>query len=537
MSDFFIRTEDIASDKLLELFVETERDRQIVNLLKGQVPTVLVGSRGVGKSFLLKVAAAELKKDVGKTGVFPVYLSFTKSSLVQFAKPEQFQWWMLAKLCNSIFRALSKEGLLANVPKHLTIVDAGSSAASGHKSKLEAVEEAFEFSWKNPDQTVDVTSVPDVDRFREAVEDLCDALKLKRIAVFIDEAAHVFMPQQQRAFFTLFRDLRSPFLTCNAAIYPGVTSYGETFQRSHDANFISVERDPLSADYLRNMREIVERQADSDTQKTIAKNGQLFGVLAFAASGNPRLLLKTLIRAQTLSSSTVSEVIRSFYRQEIWGEHSVLAEKYPGHKHLIDWGRTFIEEVVLTELQKKNSLSLEADKSTSCFFWVHRDAPMSVRHALQILAYTGVVSEHSLGIKATRAEVGTRYSVNLGCLFALESNPSQTSFALAKALSAKRMTEFGPNHPSYADLGKDAGTLEDSAVNRDALMQQLKKDINVLDITEWQKTKLRELGLNRVGEVLKATERDLKKADYVGNVRARQMRNAAEAAVFEYLSG
>lgn len=537
MSDFYIRTEDISSDQLQELFVETDRDRQIINALKSQVPTILVGSRGVGKSFLLKVAAAEQKKELDKTRVFPVYLSFTKSSLVQFSKPEQFQWWMLAKLCNSLFRALAKEGLLTKAPKQLSILSGDAETKVAHKTKLESVEEAFELSWRNPDQLIDVTAVPDVDTFREAVEDVSVELGLTRISLYIDEAAHVFLPRQQRAFFTLFRDLRTSYLTCNAAIYPGVTSFGETFQKAHDANFISVERDPLSSDYIRNMREIVERQADSNTQKDIAKNGQLFAVLAFAAAGNPRLLLKTIISAKTINSSAVSEVIRTFYRQEIWTEHSLLAEKYPGHKRLIDWGRRFVEEVVLPDIYKKNIQSLISDKSTSSFFWVHRDAPVAVKHALQVLSYTGVVSEHSLGIKATRAEVGTRYSVNLGCLFALESVPAQSAYPIAAALSAKRMTEFGANHSSYSDLSENDGTLEDFAVNREALMQQLGKDIEVLDITWWQKSKLRELELHTVGQLLKATEQDLKKAEYVGNIRARQMRNAAEAAVFEYLSG
>jgi hypothetical protein len=40
-----------------------------------------------------------------------------------------------------------------------------------------------------------------------------------------------------------------------------------------------------------------------------------------------------------------------------------------------------------------------------------------------------------------------------------------------------------------------------------------------------------------VGDVLKATEQKLKEASYVGDVRARRMRNAAIAAVLEYLSG
>jgi hypothetical protein len=59
----------------------------------------------------------------------------------------------------------------------------------------------------------------------------------------------------------------------------------------------------------------------------------------------------------------------------------------------------------------------------------------------------------------------------------------------------------------------------------------------VLDVTPWQKEKLTQLGLVTVRDVLNATEQKLKQANYVGDVRARRMRNAAVAAVLEYLSG
>ena len=537
MTDFYIRTEDIANEELLNVFVETTRDREIIDAIKGQNPVILVGSRGVGKSFLLKVASSELKTTFSANRVFPVYVSFTKSSLVQFSQPQQFQSWMLAKLCSAILRALGREGLLAQPPNHISILAGQSVHDTSKQNRLEEVATAFESSWKSQDQVIDVTQVPDIDILKDALADICSQLKIKRLALLIDEAAHVFMPQQQRDFFTLFRDLRSPCITCNAAIYPGVTSFGDIFQPAHDATFISINRDVLDSGYIANMREIVKKQADSQTQKAIELNGELFAVLAYAASGNPRLLLKTLLKAKKVSSSEVSEVFRTFYRSEIWGEHSLLADKYSGHRHLVDWGRTFIESSVLPEIQKKNGLSAGADKSTSAFFWIHRDAPVGVKHALQILSYTGIVSEHSLGVKASRGEVGTRYAVNLGCLFSLEVNPAQTAFGIAKALSVKRMTEFGASNGSYADLQTNLGNLEDGTANREALVVQLGKSIDVLDITDWQKSKLQELNLTTVGDVLKATEGDLKKAGYVGTVQARQMRNAAEAAVFEYLSG
>jgi DNA-directed RNA polymerase alpha subunit len=98
------------------------------------------------------------------------------------------------------------------------------------------------------------------------------------------------------------------------------------------------------------------------------------------------------------------------------------------------------------------------------------------------------------------------------------------------------MTEYGANHSIYRAL-LDAVALKGDSDESGHLERQLLKDIDVLDLTLWQKEKLRELNLKTVGEVLEATEEQLKLAKYVGDVRARRMRNAAVASVLEYLSG
>ena len=56
MQEFFYRTEDIEPSEILEYFVETQEDRRCIDLLKSKTPTILEGSRGTGKSFLMRVA-------------------------------------------------------------------------------------------------------------------------------------------------------------------------------------------------------------------------------------------------------------------------------------------------------------------------------------------------------------------------------------------------------------------------------------------------------------------------------------------------
>jgi hypothetical protein len=444
---------------------------------------------------------------------------------------------MLAKICARLVRALSKAGLLGATPSSLSILtgQTGTSTVNAD-TQMERIAATFEDSWKQAPGTVDLAGLPTVEAFKDAIEDLCGSLKITRFIVLIDEAAHIFLPEQQRQFFTLFRDLRNPYLSCKAAVYPGVTSYGDTFQPMHDATMIAFERDVLSADYISNMREIVEKQSESELLGDIARHGQNFAILAYAASGNPRILLKTLSRAPRVSAQSTNEVIRSYYRSDIWAEHSLLPDKYAGHRLLIDWGRKFIENEVLPDLKRKNDAYLQAEKASTCFFWIHRDAPQPIKEALKLLAYTGIVSEHASGIKATRGEVGTRYAVNVGCLFALESTPTTSALPIAQNLTPRRMSEYGANHSAYQSLLTEVPTFTEPNVG-DVLRKQLAKPIDVLDIAHWQRQGLRKLGLATIGDVLNASEFKLMEISYVGEKRSRRMRNAAMEAVYEYLSG
>jgi hypothetical protein len=280
MSDYFIRTEDIRPEDVLNLFVETGKDRRLVEDLKSPHPVVLVGSRGVGKSFLLRVAQQELLATASKTGVVPVYVSFSSSPLLQSLNDVQFHAWMLTKICGAIGRALSKAGLLVQIPSSMRVL-AGAELVHGiENTPIEQMQTQLESVWRSGTTSIDTSSVPELEDVKNALEDLVEQLSIKRFNLLIDEAAHIFLPRQQRLFFSLFRDLRSPYIVCKAAVYPGVTAYGPTFQPMHDAVMVSAERDVMSKDYVQNMREIVEKQADSNVLRLIEQNVSNFSTLA-----------------------------------------------------------------------------------------------------------------------------------------------------------------------------------------------------------------------------------------------------------------
>lgn len=532
MPELLFRTEDIRPDEILDILVETRADRETIDQLKGRAPVVLRGSRGVGKSFLLRAAEAELSNQFAADRVLPVYVTFARASLIADPTPSRFLSWMMAKLCNRLSRALRTHGCDLGASSALRTLR-GDGNSEG-RSALESLEARLEDSWQG--EAVEESSlsqpVPGPEDLMDAIEDICREMRLRRIVLFIDEAAHVFIPEQQRQFFTLMRDIRSPYLAVKAAVYPGATSYGTSFQMSHDATLISVDRSVTDDGYASSMREMVYKQ-DASLRQSIETQGDVFDTLAFAATGNPRILLKTLARSTPLNRRNAQESVRGYYREDIWTEHSGLSERYPGHEALIDWGRQFIENEVLPALHRRNSSD---PNDTSSFIWVHKDAPQTVKEALRLLCYSGVLQEGISGIRATRSEIGTRYMVNLGCQFALDGEPISFGANVRRNLSVKRMIEFGANHALFRDIARfDLDAINDAG--NQALAHQLARSTDVLDITPFQREKLDELGLATVGAVLAASEKDFQKAWYVGETRARQIRNAAIAAVYEYLSG
>ncbi len=535
--EFIIRTEDVRPEDILDLYVGTERDNQLVSLLKGITPLILEGSRGTGKSLLLRVCEQEQLARLSEDAVFPVYVSFVKSSLLHTNDPLQFQHWMLARLSSRILRALYEKGFLGRGLRAASVLAGDGSGAFGEPTKIEKIAQAYEDSFKNPGMHVDTSSIPGVEDFKDAIEDLCRDLKLRRFNIFFDEAAHIFRPEQQRQFFTLFRDLRSPFMTCNAAVYPGVTVYGSTFETSHDARVESLHRDVTDNGYRDQMREMIFRQADSDLQRDILKYGENFDALAYAVSGNPRLLLKTVALAPRMRSAEVQAAIKEFYRSSIWAEHSGLAERYAGHKRLIDWGRTYIEQVVVSDAIEKNELwKAEGKAERTCFFWIHRDAPEAVKEALRLLTYTGVIARLDSGVVATRSEIGTRYSINIGCLASPSSNPVTFITDLRKGLSIKRFTEYGANYSLFVELARAIGATVEADTSQ-IISGILARPIDVLDLTQYQKEALRSIDISTIGKALLSGEADFQRAQYIGPKRSRRIMNVATSAVLEYLSG
>jgi len=537
MSDFYLRTESIKTEEILDLFVQSKQDEQIVKALRSSEPCILEGSRGTGKSFLMRVAQQGIEGEEGNN--VAVFVSFNISSLISTNDSHQFYHWMLAKALRALLINLKKKGhVVSPFSAGLLSNDECKDEVAVEKD-LERIVREFEGSYKG-NGSVPISSLPDIEDVKEAIQEICTENSINRIYFFFDEAAHVFRPEQQRQFFSLFKDLRSPYITCNAAIYPGVTYFGDSFEPIHDCLYKVIERDIRDPEYLEYFKQIVIKQADAVLAKTIENQIDLFATLAFAGGGNPRMVLKTVQDAGKFNSTNVDLVLKDFYRNKIWAEHTFLGEKYGGHKGLIDWGRDFLEKTVIPTLQSYNDTRKhKGSNESSIYFWIHKDAPETVKEALRLLTYTGVIRRTDASIRATRAELGARYEVKYGCILSLFANPSNESRDFYQALSVKKYVEFGKSHPSYNGILELASAIDNDENFRSSVKDMLAKPITVLAmLTIWQIERLQASGIISVEDLYNRSEAELIGQIYgVGPARARIIKNAVSAELLEYLSG
>jgi hypothetical protein len=537
MSEFYLRTESIKQTDILNLSVVNSADLNIISALKSSEPCLLEGSRGTGKSFLMRVAELELEAENDSS--VTVFVPFNMSSLISTDDHLQFYHWMLAKTLKFLVNKLRKKGIVvSSITANLLSNDENKNEIEVEHS-LKDIVKLFEDSYKGKSE-INISALPDIEDVKEAIENICEDNSLERIYFFFDEAAHVFRPEQQRQFFNLFKDLRSPYITCNAAIYPGVTYFGDSFELTHDCTYKKLERNVRDPDYLQYFKDIVFKQSDEKTQGDIDRNRDLFNTLAFSSGGNPRMLLKTLQDINKFNTSNTNSIIKSFYREQIWTEHTELGEKYKGHQGVIDWGRDFLEKTVIPAIESYNDTRREKGiNESTIYFWVHKNSPETVKEALRLLTYTGIIRKVDSSVRATRAELGTRYEVKYGCVISLESSPHNESGEFYGNLSIKKFPEFGKNHSSYT-INENIIDIKNDAQQYDkSLKSMLSKPIDVLGLlTSWQKEKLKAAGIQTIEKLHSNTEENLIEKIYnVGPARARLMKNAATAELLEYISG
>jgi hypothetical protein len=568
------RCEDLLYEQIREVSVLGEFERRIIDSLKGGGANLLEGARGVGKSMLLRMAEIELDAEFTEEKKLGVYVNFKTSTLLEGVKADErdaFQIWVNIKLLEALHEKLLSLNLIAKGgngdPYHRVF---GITSVGETKALLEEkIHLLQKLAFSKTDQAGVIEQIgkdflakaQDTSFLTSIIKEITELFSIKKIVFFFDEAAHTFIPAQQTIFFEIFKLLHGGKVACKAAVYPTVTNYGRNFEVGQDAIVLPVFRfDPGEAGRRENrmhFRSILDKRLPktSTLRKKIFQRGAELDLCIDLSNGNPRSLLHIInsaLAGQTaLSERSVSLAVQSYVDQALLPYHQSLAKRLPKYASHIRVGLDLLRGYIIPEIRTKNHRKTKSEYQ-SAFFTVQRDMSPNLKLALDVLCYSGMVSQMGT-VKIAGGNTAPRYLVNLA-LMATEKafDTAKTADAIAR-LSLTDYREFSSSDSQIhtyldsllfstemcsscsASLGQNAKFCSECGypvTSASIVSTLLEEPVNALSISDRLKERIRPKYAT-VGAVVQAKRTELMTLPYIKDVRSRIIKNAAD----EFISG
>lgn len=580
IGDYLVdRTESLDDKSIIKYFIERNDDKIARLLDKEQY--LLEGSRGVGKTMLMKTAILQSLEKFGQNSILPVWISFEESirleriSIVKNSIDPFLQWTMgkiLVETLNMILQIKpeASKQLDNNLSKIFGTeeVDNDEQYSDLLNSYIKLLEKAdikdsSELEDKTPSQ--DLMNVLDNPyTFKEFLLTLIKDFNLSRIVFLFDEAAHVFSYSQQEKFFTFFKSLRDPKIACKAAVYPGITNYGKSFERGQDAKELRISWDASKENDLEYIKDILKKRIQgysTDYWHKLTVNRDIIKMICICSNGNPRFafhIIDEIDFSKNITNQNLIKTIRSVFRTK-WTEFSTLRKRLIKYETHIYEAEKLIKETIVPNLLLWNDKQRKANKKLSGGINISTDVYDKLYKLFAILDYSNLInidhSKKALGHK----KYGYYISLNPSLLFTdiiikdiNEFNSISISNDLNQAYTTKTLGIF-----ELIEKLKEADELicsnslcdfktTDDEINfcskcgysikkneSESLYKILRShDISYLKLSEKIKVRLA-TKFNNIGEIYDAELSDISKIDYIGKVREKYIKNI----VIEYMAG
>lgn len=567
------RCEDLLYEQIQQVAVLGDFERGVIDALKGSGANLLEGARGVGKSMLLRMAEIELDQTFSTERKLGVYVNFKTSTLLEGVKADErdaFQIWVNIKILEALHEKLLTLNLIAKTgsadPYQRVF---GVSSVLETKAMLEEkihLLQKLAFSKVGHTEIINqigadfLAKAQDTSFLVNVIKEVAELFSLGKIIFFFDEAAHTFIPTQQNIFFEIFKLLHGGKVACKAAVYPTVTNYGRNFEVGQDAIVLPVIRfDPGESGRRENrlhFRSILEKRIPkaSGLRKKIFARGTELDLCIDLSNGNPRALLHVLNSAisgnSTLSERSVSLAVQSYVDQALIPYHNSLTKRLPKYASHIRVGLDLLRGYLIPEIRSKNHRRTKSEYQ-SAFFTLQRDMSPNLKLALDILTYSGMVSQ--LGTVKIANGTGPRYLINLALMAAEKAfDTPKTSDAIAR-LSLTDYREFSSSDSQIRTYLSSLLATDEACPACSALLPQnakfcsecgykiiatsivsalLEEEVSGLSISQRLKERIRPK-FPTVGSVVQAKRNELMAIPYIKDVRSRIIKNAAD----EFISG
>jgi len=575
---FSDRAEDIDKDSLEKLFVETgEADKTIINALLAPGAHLLEGSRGTGKTMLLRVAYERMKSKLLK-GVssilpvfvrFPTYLSTYNPRTVAVQNFNPFLHWVVAKLLDATEKVADEFEMInenASIQRMALIVPKYLQRLEEHY-RDESVADMEKNASRLKVETQELEVFGRLDELADNLLEIARQRGATGIAFFLDEAAQNFAEELQPTFFQIMKHLRHEKISVKAAVYPFVTSYGKDFDIGQDAQMLRVDRN-YEEDTTDSFYEefFSKRIVDDITKKYIDKDIKRF--IRVAAGGNPRWIIHILSRLaspkEKITSTELIAAAKYFSDETLWPFLENLGHRLRSRRKYIDVAISLTQSFVEDLRSANKDVAKGSEQKPIVYLAISNSkvVPFRVHQAIQLMLYSGILSSRGPKRISSR-ENGQLYLLH-PALAIRENSLYGKEVNLSSSLVVQAYTN--PQRERFREYTKNSPRISDSATSIDSQLEYLCSNCGrsmpqdskfcpycgtpITDTSPYQelldlscdnlelspriKSRLIESGLfPTVGHVLSATDDELLEIRYVGTERMRLIRYAAE----EVLSG
>lgn len=417
---FAERAEVLSDEEVEQSFRATPVDKELLAKLLDQSTRVIIGARGSGKSMLMRRALLSARLDNAQP--MCIYVNFQKYLRLEplvYKSPSAirlFKDWVISKIFIAIIEEASSDSDALKC-----VIDA-SGLRSSDIDLLKRFVETLEGSviGFSPVQSGLVPDIS-VERIILTIEALRHYKGRERTVLLMDDAAHAFSPEFQEEFFDVFRLFRTPTLALKAAVYPGATHYGPTFNLGHDALETRVERELVTKDYESFISGILQARLSKDAFSRLSADSEMFTILCYAASGNPRAAI--VMARDILENVPKSVPQRADYRYAIdaychyvWKQHDSLKRRLPRLESQVVTGEIFVHKHLVPALRHFNEKNRDRQ---SPYFAVEEGSDPEFLKILALLEYAGIVQRsRRVVVRRGLSRPLMRYQVNMAVALA-----------------------------------------------------------------------------------------------------------------------
>ncbi|WP_320939290.1 hypothetical protein [Lysinibacillus capsici] len=440
------RTESLNELLIKEYFIDSN-DKKISRLLDAE-QYLLLGSRGIGKTMLMKKAEIEATDTFEQNSILAVWVSFEESLRIERIKisdstidVDPFLQWTMGKILIEILKKIIElkpanidflsdklATIFPNNETNIFPIDYYTKILNNYLEILETadIDNNTDLNKQAPSNEL-VKILDNPHSFKTFIIDIVSNFNLKRIILLFDEAAHVFSPSQQEKFFTFFKSLRSDKIACKAAVYPGITTYGKSFERNQDAKEIKMNWSPQNPEDLLFIKKVIKKRLqsfDSTYWEKLNVQKDIIDTLCMCSNGNPRFAFHILdeldnnnvFSKKSITKNDLINAIRKVVTTK-WDEFITLSNRLVKFKIIINEAENWLKNTIIPNMRNWNNNKRTQGKKLSSGFYLETSTYEKISDVLDILSYSNFIyvdeSKKSIG----HSRYGYYISINPALLF------------------------------------------------------------------------------------------------------------------------